>query len=194
MEIERREGEIVENDEDIIKNYIKYVQEVTVRYSKSAKLINQNDEITPQDLNYALGSYLDINIMLLGEYQRAKVYKFQVERDFSKWYDKKFIETRRRLFGENESKAKVSVKEIEIDLKYNQSIEYYEWQNKIQEAESKESFLRRLVELYKNFDSVLTTLSNNMRQELKSLSLEGRINSDPNKASNNRIRKEYPKL
>lgn len=171
------------------KGYIKYVKDVIEKFSKDSNLIYQ-DQVHPQELNRALALYVPTNLAIIAEYQRAKVNKFDLENAFNKWYDLKFVETRKRLFSENATNAKVSLKEIEIDLKYNQAVEYYDWQKKLNEADAKVSFLRRLVEIYKNFDSILTTISNNTRQEMRSLNIENRMNTDPTK---NKVRSEFPK-
>jgi len=161
---------------ELIEKYISYVQEIISKYTKYSKLID-NDQVHPDDLNSALANYLPINSMLLAEYQRVKVELFQVNNNFEAWWDSKFVETRNKLISQiaNE-KLKISLKEIETILKVDCKIEYAEWQNKLKEAELKVSFYKRLLDLYKNFQSVLITLSQNMRVEMRILKTEDNMN------------------
>lgn len=166
---------------ELVSNYIIYVKEQIDKYTKYSRLIC-NDQVHPDDLNSALANYLPINSMLLAEYQRVKVELFQINNNFEAWWDSKFVETRNKLISQTDNKnLKTSLKEIETILKVDCKIEYAEWQNKLKEAELKVSFLRRYVELYKNFQNILIALSQNMRQEMRILKTEDKMNFDENK-------------
>ena len=174
---------------DIEQDYIKYVKEIIDKYSKASKLI-EGDEVTPQALNSALANYIETNLCLISEYQRAKISLYKITRDYDRWYDQEFIRIRKKMIEEIDTKTiKIAVKEVETQLRVECSDKYYEFQDKINEAEYQVSLLLRLLEQYKKFDSVLVNLSQNMRSELRSLSVENRINLDPNK---NRVRSRMP--
>lgn len=172
---------------DIIENYIEYVTKTINKYKNLNILINKEDEINPEDLNRALAEYLNINLMLIAEYQRSKIDLFKISNEYDRWYDEKFIDCRNQMIKDTESKTiKNSLKEIEILLRFQWKDEYYRWQERIKEAEYKVAFLRRLVEQYKKFDQVLVTLSSNLRQEMRTISLPDRVNKLEEK-------KEFPK-
>ena len=66
-----------------------------------------------------------------------------------------------------------------------------EYQARLAELETSESrmrFLLRMTDLMKSYDSILTTLSSNMRQEMRTLSLDSRMNASPEGVSANKIR------
>lgn len=171
--------------------YIQYVEATIARYSEAGNLV-RNKEVNPTDLNRVLAEFLQTNLTIIAEYQRAKVNKFSVENEYNIWYDQKFMDTRKSLFGENETNSKISVKEIETQLRVNNKDEYKIWQEKLAEADFKEQFLLRVVEQYKKLDQILVCLSQNLRQEMRTLSIDNRINADPEKNSNNRVRTRFP--
>lgn len=175
------------------QEYIDYVEDTIDKYSKISKLVNNND-ISPQEINYALGSYLEVCLMLNAEYQRRKIEHLDLEQEYSIWYDEKFEEAKQSVLNEyKDTKIKPSLKEFEIRLRTMNSFEYISWQKKIQEAEAKMRFILRLMDDFSRFDRILTTLSHNMRSEMISLSVENRMNSDPTTVSNNKLRSQFPK-
>jgi hypothetical protein len=177
---------------DLIENYIQYVMKKTSEYEKNVTLVNENNEITPELLNRALAEYIPISFAIISEYQRAKSDKFIIERKYNDWYNFKFVEVRKKMIEEidNSKTIKIAVKEIEAQITVDYNKDYNEWQEKIAEADFRVSFLRRILDQMKKFDSILTNLSNNLRQEIRSFSLQDRINNDPTK---NKIRQEIPK-
>jgi hypothetical protein len=86
-----------------------------------------------------------------------------------------------------ESKAKISVTEIETEVRVAKASEYNEWQNKIELSEHKVAFLKRLIDSYKNWQDVLITISHNMRSEMRSLMVENDLDT-PNKVTTRKIR------
>lgn len=175
------------NESDVFKEYLEFVNKIISTYSKSVNLINDHEEITPADLNYALAQYLPTNIALIAEYQRIKIEAIKLNHEYQKWYDEKFIASRKELTKEVNNKAlKVSVEEIKTNFRVQYSEEYQNWQDRISVADSQVAFFKRMLDQYDKFDRVLTTISQNMRTELYSLSVEGRMNADPTK---NKVRR-----
>ncbi len=170
---------------NLVERYIEYVQGVMEKYSSNIDLID-DESVTPERLNYVLAQYMPSNSALISEYQRVKIEKANADMEYQQWYDNKFVETRKKLNEESKSSSKIALKEIETELRNTYKDEYYNWQEKLIELEHKEAFMRRLLEQYKKFDQILTTLSNNMRSELSNLSLDNRINSNPKR---NKVRK-----
>jgi hypothetical protein len=173
---------------EIVEKYVKYVKETIDRFSKDSDLIYE-DDIRPQELNRALGSYMTVNLGLLAEYQRAKVELYDLKKAYGNWYDPKFIEICKKF---NDIKG-ITLKEKEAEVRNLYNEEYNKFQDDIELAENKERFLLRYIELYGKFDNVLTCLSNNSRQEMRSLSLENRMNFNPKVVEENRIRSRFPK-
>ena len=168
----------MEKENSMVEDYVQFVQEVIEKYSKHSQLINQNsDTITPQTLNYVLAQYMPTNTALIAEYQRAKIENTQLLLQYEEWYDEKFVQVRQSMIDESEAKtAKISVKEIETQLRVETRAEYYYWQKRLKKAEFQERFLLRLVDQYKKFDMILTTISRNMQSEMLALSIENRMN------------------
>jgi len=151
-------------------------------FRKYSKLVDtMTNEVTPFEINSALACYTDVGVALNGEYQRKKIEHNKLLRLFEEWYDEKLVETRKRLQEESTSKSiKASLKEIESELRYNNKEKYYELQEQITEAESSVSFVLRLIDQWKKHSDILINLSQNMRTELRSLSIENRVNSMDN--------------
>lgn len=171
----------------IIEDYVEYVKKIIDIFSKDSNLVYE-DDVRPQEINRALGSFMTVNLGLLAEYQRAKIEVYDLEKEYSNWYDPKFSEICKKL---NDIKG-ITLKEKEAEIRNIYNKEYFEWQDKIELARNKERFLLRYIELYAKFDNVLTCLSNNSRQEMRTLSLENRMNANPKKIIENRVRTRFP--
>lgn len=169
------------------KDFTEYVQSMISKFSKNAQLI-VDGEVSPKDLNRALAEYQSLNIALIGMYQKVKIEKSMAEIEYQKWYDNSFIKARNELNEDLESKKiKISVTEIETLVRNKNEKDYYEWQNSKILLEHKEAFILRLVEQFKKWDSILIAISNNMRQEMRTLDIYSKLDSD-HKVSERKIR------
>lgn len=162
-----------------LTEYVQFVVEEVDKYKKATVLVDQDaDEVTPRTINTALSNYGTINLMLIAEYNRKKAELRQVEMDYEEWYDDKFSKVRQQMMSEFEGKTvKIAVKEFETEVRVRNKTEYKEWQAKIFKAEQQVSFFRRMLDMWKKMDGVLLNISYNMRSEMKSLSLDDRMNS-----------------
>lgn len=171
----------------MVEDYIKFVEETIENYRKVGDLVRE-DEVRPQDLNRALAYYFNSNLALAAEYQRAKIEEAELQIQYEEWWDNVFEKARETIRKEyEESKSiKPAVKEYETRARTANRVEFSSWKRKLTKAEAKTRFLLRLLETFKKYDSILTALSNNMRSEMRSLSLEDRMNRDPAK---NKVRR-----
>jgi hypothetical protein len=164
-----------------IIEYVEFVNSRVRKYKDVSNLI-QNDEVTPETINKALANYSNVNLALIGEYKRLKANVFKLELNYQEWWDAKFSEARKLLISEIESKTiKISVEEIKVQTRTINKEEYRDWQEKIFAAKEKVSFMLRMVDNWKKVDQILITLSHNMRSEMRTLTLESRINTDRDK-------------
>jgi len=164
-------------NDSMISQFDEYIKTTIDEYMEVAQLI-QDNQVTPSSVNLALAKYQELNLKLIAGYQRAKIENANKQNEYQQWYDEKFIKARKTLSAELESKKlKISVAEIETLTRVENKDEYYKWKTELSISEYKESFMRRLVEQYKKWDSVLLTISSNMRSELKNLTFENRLDS-----------------
>lgn len=170
------------------EKYLEFVNDIIDKYHKDSRLVNDN-EITPSAINNALGNYLDINLGLVAEYQREKMKLMYLENQYDKWYSDAFDKTRNTLNEETTKSTKISLKEIEQKVKVDYQNEFYDWQEKLNIQNSSVSFLRRILDMYKRYDNILTNISQNMRTEMRALNIEDRANSDPQEVKRKRIRR-----
>lgn len=179
--------------EELIQDYISYVQKTVEKFSKIGDLI-QNDEISPNRLNRALAQYYDISLALNAEYQRNKIEHATLETEYQIWYDEAFTVAKEMVRNEySESRSiKPSVKEYEITLRRQFKEEWREWDLRIKASEAKVQFLLRLRETLNKYDNILTAISYNMRSEMRALSIEDRSNAKPEIASQNKQRQRFP--
>lgn len=162
-----------------LKEYIEFVQEQVKKYEKYSSITENATEITPQEINTALANYSKVFDMLLSEYYRKKAELKDVEVAYQLWWDDKFCEVRRRLNDTSLPASKwLSKQEIESETRNKYKDDYKEWQYKFFKAEQETNFISRKLEGWKKVDSLLMTISHNMRSELKSLSLSDRLNSN----------------
>ena len=176
---------------DMYESYVKLVNEVVERYGNTTRII-EDDHVSPEELNRALAEYLPNSMVLIGEYQMAKVDYAKVQIKYQEWYDTKFTETKRAMNEGAPASKKFAVKEYETDVRVNNRLEYSEWQSELSTAEMKVNFMRRLVEIYKKYDNILTSLSNNSRQEMRTLSIGNRMNATPEGVNKNKVRNSFP--
>jgi len=163
-------------------DYIKYVEEQIEKWQSHVKIINDQEKvISPYLLNKVLGEYQEVNLTLLSELQRAKTELFRVQSVYQIWWDEKYMEARSILNPDDKSASKwASTREIESYTRINNKKEYLEWKDRLFELEASVSFMRRLTDQWKKFDNILTTISNNMRAEIRALSIVDRSNKADN--------------
>lgn len=177
----------------MITRYVSYVEEMIQEYRKIGELINEHNEVTPARVNTALSMYYSVSTALIAEYQRQKIKYETLKIDFQSWEDEKFQLAKEVVLDSyQEKKIKPSVKEFETQMRLDNRVEYRRRSLELVEAESSMRFLLRLVENLNRYDSILTTISYNARSEMRALSLDDRMNADPNRVSKNRVRSRVP--
>jgi len=183
-----------ETNESMMEKYVAYVSEIVNRCSKMGDLVDEiQNAVTPQKLNTALAMYFNISSWLIAEYQRQKIAYESEKRSFSMWWDEQFEKAKKQVLLEYaETKVKPSVTEFETRARLMNQGEYYMLQAKVDTSEARMRFLLRMTDLLKSYDSILTTLSSNMRQEMRTLSLDNRMNASPEGVSANKVRAGFP--
>jgi hypothetical protein len=159
-----------------VENYIAYVQRMLSRFKETGDLIREND-VAVDKINKALAGFYNVSLALSAEYQRAKIEEKNLQLEFESKWDTWFSDARtliRSMYKGGDKTIKPAVKEYEIQARMSNRDEYDEYQSKITVAEAKTQFLLRLRETLNKMDSILVTLSANMRTEMKSLSIETR--------------------
>ena len=178
------------SEENRVEEYISYVKRVISEFSDIGDLV-VGQEVTPSKINYALSKFYDVSLALNAEYQRQKNSHLDLERHFQVWYDEAFTQAKilvQKEYAENKS-IKPSVKEYEVMLRRQYKEEWLEWKKAVDDSEAKNRFLMRLRETLNKYDSILTTLSYNMRGELKALTIDDRSNANAKSAENNKVRR-----
>lgn len=164
-----------------VDRYVSYVEEQIKKMVVGLEVIDfQTNEITPNKINTALANFTPINLMLNAEYQRLRKEEQDVKKDFRKWSDIKFVETKDRMMKNVSKSVKLSKVEIDIQVRYDSTEEYDEFENHLQELEMKVDYVERLLDQWKDHAWVLRALSDNMRTELRTLNIERSMDSfDP---------------
>jgi len=186
---------MTEVNEQLMNDYVSYVSDTIKKCKSMGDLIDDiQDAVTPQRLNMALSMYFNISTWLIAEYQRQKICYEIIKREFDLWKDDIFEQAKKQVINEySETKIKPSVTEFETRARHAHKEEYQTKLAELETAESRMRFLLRMTDLMKSYDSILTTLSSNMRQEMRTLSLDNRMNASPIGVSSNKIRStEFP--
>ena len=184
-------------NEKQIEDYINFVQETTAEFSEIGNLINEDrGEVSPLKLNRALAQFYNISLALNSEYQRQKINHLALTTDYQEWYDNAFVRAKEKVIesysGGNKT-IKPSIKEFETTLRVDNRKEWKEWELKVKTSEAKVRFLLKLRETLNRYDSILTTISYNMRSEMRALSIEDRSNAKTENTRIRRVRREFPK-
>lgn len=158
-------------------DYITYVQEQIEQFKKYTNLIDDAlGEITPAQVNYALANYTNVNIALNTEYQRKKSELDREKRAFQVWWDEQFVVVRREMNPPTNPGTKwLSKQELESEVRSRNKTTYLQYRDKLDEIENQVSFLQRLLSQWADHGRMLTTLSQNMRQEMVSLGIQDRV-------------------
>jgi hypothetical protein len=194
MELQKQVEERAHQD---VAKHMEFVTEFFNRYKETVKLI-YDDQILHTEVNKALGLYEEIAISLNTAYQAVVREEESVKKQFRRWYDKKFEEAKREVIQDyininRESKGaavKPALKEFEVRIRTSNEEEYNYFEDIQEELHRKVRYIIRCINDFKKFDGLLVTLSQNLRQEMKSMSIEKRALSDPETVSQNRIRSE----
>lgn len=177
---------------DYIESYIQFVEKMIGEYKKIGNLVDdQTNEITSERINTALSLYYNITLALNAEYQRQKINYESESIDFKIWEDEKFEVAKQEVLDEYfDTKIKPSVKEFETRLRTKFKSEWKDRTLSLTAADARVRFLLRMMDTLQRYDSILTTISYNMRSELRSLSLDGRMNATPEGVMSNKTRGE----
>ena len=177
-------------NEELMEQYVSYVTKTIEKCKKVGDLVDElQDVVTPARLNTALALYFNVSVWLIAEYQRQKIVFEINKREFDAWKDTIFEQAKTQVLSEYaETKIKPSVTEFETRARYMNRTEYQQRLAELETSESRMRFLLRMTDLMKSYDSILTTLSSNMRQEMRTLSLDSRMNASPGGVSANKIR------
>lgn len=162
-----------------MQEYVQYIQTTLNKYRAIALLAKDGDDnLTPREVNTALADFMPTYWGLIAEYNVAKAQHNTRKEAFDRWYDRTFMEVRKTLLEElpENSKAKPALKEYETKLKVDYEEDYYRYKRMVEIAEFKERYLLRLTESMSRYDRILANISQNMRSEMMSLSLENRTN------------------
>ena len=161
-----------------ISDYVSYVESQISLFKEYSNLVDLGlNEVTPALINKNLAIFTQVNIALNGEYQRKKAELASIQREYACWWDEKFVSVKNDMSAGKPSSYKVAVKEIEVELRNTYAKDFAEWTEKINAADLNVAFLRRLLDQWKQHSNIIIALSQNMRQEISSLSLGDRMNS-----------------
>ena len=175
--------EIIEKSEDKIEEYVEFVQNAVKELNSYSEII-EDDYILPERINRCLAYYNRTMNTLIAEEERFLTHKRELQRSFTAWFDKKFIETRDALNGDGRVASKFASKtEIESQTRVDNARQYAIWQDAIQKVEDKARFYSKLIDSWKKEDQMLSNLSANLRTEMKKLNV-GSISGG--KSTNNR--------
>ncbi len=179
--------------EKIVVQYMSYVDEMIKAHRQIGDIINEKNEVTPQRINTALALYYKVHTTVIAEYQRQKI-KYEAKAlEYKAWEDERFQEAKKVVIDSyEEKKIKPSITEFQVQLRLSNKEEYQKRNLELIELEARMRFMLRLLEGLNRYDSILTTMSYNSRSEMKSLSLDERMNASPEGVYKNRIRSRVP--
>jgi hypothetical protein len=167
--------------ENIIENYVLFVQENIAKFKDIGQLIRQ-DEVAIDKVFKAMANYYNVCISLNQEYQRYKIEKVDLEIEYEAKYAEWFQEAKTALYSVNEQKkAKPALKEIEQQIITTHRFDYFIWKKRIASAEAKCDFFIRLRETLNKYDGILTGLAASMRSEWRALNIEDRAENRSNR-------------
>lgn len=161
-----------------MESYVDYIENALSKFEKETSLINEMRlEVTPQALNRALAEYTRIGIDIAGEQTRQEMQLEDAERDYEVWWDGLFLEAREKLLDGKSNSYVLSVEVIKSTVRSQNAEEYKRRASEISKIKHVVSFLGRTSDRWKKHGDILVALGNNMRQEVRSLSIDNRVNA-----------------
>lgn len=171
----------------LLNTYMEYIQKTLEKFERESTLIDDlRLEVTPQQLNRALGEYTQLGIAIAGEHTRQELLLEQLEQEYDLWWDGVFLAARSELLEGQSKSYSLSVEVVRSKARSENADEYLKRSAKVSEAKHIVSFLSRLSDRWKKHGDILIALGQNMRQEAYSLTIENRVNAAPP------ARKEFP--
>ena len=149
-----------------------------VEFLNNMNNLVENGECTPELLNTALVNYAPTSAWLINVLESVEIENNNLKTEYNIWESEKFVEVKNRLSEGMSKSLKLSQGEIDAQMIVDNKEEYKEWKFKLQMAERREGFYRRLNDMWKKDADIILALSNNMRQELRSLSIENKANKE----------------
>lgn len=188
MENEVLQEKSIENSvENSVESYLAYADEQIKKYREISNLI-RNNEITPAEINEAMARYSDVNLMLIAEHQRAMFDHNIIDLDYQEWWDEKFVKMRRELNPIDLAGTKwLAIKEVNSEVRVAHKEEYKQWRTIFTNSEIRLAFVKGLLDNWKKFDAILIQTSKNLQSEMRTLSLDSRINQ-----KEDYVRTEFP--
>ena len=161
-----------------MEDYVQYVETQIARWREYISLRRQSDsEISPARINKALAEYQEVQFALIAEEKRVQIELANYILIYQTWWDSRYIGAKKELNPISLAGTKWAAKsEIEAYARHDNADEYMEYEEKKIVLEGKVSLLRRLLDAWKGHLNVLTSLSNNMRSELRALSIMDQAN------------------
>ncbi len=161
-------------------NYVQYVIDTVNRYKKySDRLLYDDAEVFPQDVQYILANYQSVKFGLLTEYQRNLRHLKTLKRKYESWWNSKVSDARKVLLANMPAGKFPALKEYSIKAQEDNVDEYNDWQFQMQESEDKVDFLKMLKADWDGFQFIIQILNGNMQSELKSLCIDRDYTSRP---------------
>lgn len=157
--------------EELKGEYIEFVLSSINNYKKYTDELNSDiREIHPEDVQHLLAIYQSTKLGILSDLQRRKSNFRKLNRQFKAWWSSKLLEAKDKLTIPG--KKYPAVKDYTVQSECDNAVEYEDWQNKLQDAEDKYEFMKLLKEDWDSFQKTLCTINDNMKSELRSLSMD----------------------
>jgi len=138
----------------------------------------KNGEISPEALNECLGNFFSITRYILTLYESVSLEDDNLKLQYKLWWSDKYDDAQIYLSKDTSPSKTISDTKIENRVIVSNKEEYEEWQKKLIMSEKRKSFYYRILESWKANSKQITELSQNMRTELMSLSVEKKANED----------------
>jgi len=153
-------------NEKSIQDYINYVQEHTRKYEGRFSLLKADGDIDPEKLYREIAEYSGVMSMLIAESNRLLHEQKLLEKNYQEWFDEKYVNMRRELNPVTIAAAKwISKSEIEAEVRVRYKTEYRAWKDKLDEMDSRVSFVKGFLTTWSKQSDMLQILSYKVQRE-----------------------------
>lgn len=147
-----------------------------VEFLNNMNHLVENGECTPELINTAMANYASTSSWLISMLEITDTELHTLEMEYEIWESEKLVETKLKLQEGLAKSLKLSQGEINSQMIVDNKVDYKSWKFKLQMAERRADFYHRLVDMWKKNSDHILGLANNMRQELRSLSIQTKAN------------------
>lgn len=170
-----------QNEIDYLKDLQSFITKAYEKRRESTVILNEQDIMTPDRLNFCLGTFTEINDTLLFDYRQEMERYNLLKTEFDHWKDEKFLIARSILRKDIAKSQTLSQREIDAQAYHDNKQEWDRYEQKLFFIEAKCTLYKGLRENWTSHSFMLKEIAENMKSEMHNLNADRIVSKSSNK-------------